>query len=282
METYFHHHRYKGDSRKEFIFVHLMSRVIQPTYFGCQYPFSRDDKFYMVNLLKRLDKLFCFDLLSYCIMDNHFHVVIRIAKDAEQKLKRCEVKSRYEQFYFGKNHMDARSEACHTLRSKLNDFSHFMWLFLRMTSYRHNRKSDRRGPLWRDRFKSVVIESASALSTILKYVELNPVRAKLVKNPADYAWSSWGEKHTGKFHPYRQRIIKSLRWAHGFDNRYSDAEIFAKLGADLASLATFEFNDDAELIALVSEKMYKLLLQSNPAFTNVHRIAVSFDEEFKT
>ncbi|NQZ56857.1 MAG: hypothetical protein HRT88_05220 [Lentisphaeraceae bacterium] len=277
------HGRYKGDSSKDFIFVHLMSRAIQPTYYGCQYPFSNnDDKYYMVGLLKRLDHFFCFDLLCYCIMDNHFHAVIRVRKDAEKELSRSEVKRRYEEFYLGKRQLDARSSACFSWRDKLNDFSYFMWLFLRMSSYRHNRQNERRGSLWQDGFKSVVIESASALTTTLKYVELNPLRAKIVKNPAAYHWSSWGEMCGTYHHPYRQRIIDSLRWAYNFDINCSDAEIFAHYGADLIRLATFEFNDDSEFIAKISEDTYRCLLQQNQKLTHGGRLMTNFEHEFKT
>ena len=277
-----YHCRYKGDTDKEYIFVHLMSRVIQPTYFGCQYPISNDDKYYMVGLLKRLDHFFCFDLLCYCIMDNHFHAVIRIKKDAEKELTRTEVKRRYEEFYLGKNQMDARSASCFSWRDKLNDFSYFMWLFLRMTSYRHNRRNERRGSLWQDGVRSVVIESARALSTTLKYVELNPVRGKLVKNPAEYHWSSWGEMRGGQAHPYSQRIIESLRWVYAFDMDYSDAEIFAHYGADLVRLATFEYIDDAEFIAQASEETFRLLLKQSSLLTHGDRLGDSFDQEVKT
>ncbi|NQZ59058.1 MAG: hypothetical protein HRT88_16520 [Lentisphaeraceae bacterium] len=276
------HGRYKGDSDKDFIFVHLMSRAIQPTYFGCQYPFLDDDKYYMVGLLKRLDHFFCFDLLCYCIMDNHFHAVIRIAKDAEKELTRNDVKRRYEEFYMGRRQLDARSSACFSWRDKLNDFSYFMWLFLRMSSYRHNRQNDRRGSLWQDGFKSVVIESASALSTTLKYVELNPLRAKLVKDVALYRWSSWSETHDAGKHPYRQRIIDSLRWVYSFGSDYSAAEIFAHYGADLIRLGTFEFCDDAEFIAKISEKTYSCLLKQNPVLTHAGRLKGVFECEFKT
>ncbi|NQZ56135.1 MAG: hypothetical protein HRT88_01505 [Lentisphaeraceae bacterium] len=276
------HCRYKGDSDKDFVFVHLMSRVIKPTYFGCQYPLSDDDKYYMVSLLKRLDHFFCFDLLCYCIMDNHFHAVIRVKKDAEKKLARTEVTRRYEEFYLNKRHLDARSAACFSWRDKLNDFSSFMWLFLRMTSYRHNRRSDRRGSLWQDGFKSVVIESASALATTLKYVELNPLRAKLVKHPADYRWSSWGETHGDQAHPYRQRIIDSLRWAYALDESVFDNEIFARFGAELTRLATFEFNDDTEYITKMSEGTYQFLLNKNASLTHGDRLSEGSDQSFKT
>ena len=128
----------------------------------------------------------------------------------------------------------------------------------------------------------MVIESARALSTTLKYVELNPVRGKLLKNPIHYHWSSWGEMNHGGHHPYRRRIIDSLRWAYSFDPNCSDDEIFAHYGADLVRLAVFEFLDDAEFIYLASQQTFYKLMKRNSCLTHDDRIGCKFDEEFKT
>ncbi len=44
-----------------------------------------------------------------------------------------------------------------------------------------------------ERFKSVIVESGVAARTMAAYIDLNPVRAGMVKDPADYRWSSYGE-----------------------------------------------------------------------------------------
>jgi putative transposase len=54
-----------------------------------------------------------------------------------------------------------------------------------------NVRHDRTGTLYEGRFKSALIDSAAYMLTCLRYIELNPVRAGLVVNPADYAWSSF-------------------------------------------------------------------------------------------
>jgi len=56
-----------------------------------------------------------------------------------------------------------------------------------------NRTHSRSGTLWEDRFKSVIVESGLAARTMAAYIDLNPVRAGIVKDPADYRWSSYGE-----------------------------------------------------------------------------------------
>ncbi len=51
----------------------------------------------------------------------------------------------------------------------------------------------RSGTLWEDRFKSVIVESGEASRTMAAYIDLNPVRAGMFINPADYGWCSYGE-----------------------------------------------------------------------------------------
>jgi hypothetical protein len=47
--------------------------------------------------------------------------------------------------------------------------------------------------LWEERFKSVIVESGIAARTMAAYIDLNPVRAGMVADPAEYRWSSYGE-----------------------------------------------------------------------------------------
>jgi putative transposase len=56
-----------------------------------------------------------------------------------------------------------------------------------------NRAHSRSGTLWEDRFKSVIVEDGVAARTIAAYIDLNPVRAGMVNDPAVYRWSSYGE-----------------------------------------------------------------------------------------
>jgi len=46
----------------------------------------------------------------------------------------------------------------------------------------------RSGTLWEGRFKSSLVHSASYLLTCQRYIELNPVRARMVSQPGDYHW----------------------------------------------------------------------------------------------
>jgi putative transposase len=67
----------------------------------------------------------------------------------------------------------------------------------------YNKRHGRKGTLWMDRFKSVLVEGGrkddapDALRTMAAYIDLNPVRAQIVTDPARYRWSGYGEAMGG-------------------------------------------------------------------------------------
>lgn len=56
----------------------------------------------------------------------------------------------------------------------------------------------RTGTLFEGRFKSCIVQEIRYLLTCLRYIELNPVRAGIVRDPADYIWSSYRANALGK------------------------------------------------------------------------------------
>ena len=85
---------------------------------------------------------------------------------------------------------------------------------LRFTRW-HNRRHGRRGTIWEERFGSVVVEEEErALRTMAAYIDLNPVRAGMVEDPADYRWSGYAEAMAGKARSRRGlvRIIGQIAW----------------------------------------------------------------------
>ena len=61
-----------------------------------------------------------------------------------------------------------------------------------------NRAYRRSGTLWEGRFKSCVVDAADYLLSCQRYIGLNPVRANIVADPADYRWSSYRSNGLGK------------------------------------------------------------------------------------
>lgn len=64
-----------------------------------------------------------------------------------------------------------------------------------------NSTYQRSGTLWEGRYKACVVESEAYLLACSRYIELNPVRSKLVADPANYPWSSYHWHALGKSDP---------------------------------------------------------------------------------
>lgn len=64
------------------------------------------------------------------------------------------------------------------------------WLNGRYAGW-YNRKRQRSGHLFQGRFKSFLIDKETYFTEVLRYVVLNPVRAKMVERPENYRWSSY-------------------------------------------------------------------------------------------
>ena len=60
-----------------------------------------------------------------------------------------------------------------------------------------NAKHDRVGSLWQGRFRSSIVESREYFLTCQRYIELNPVRARMVPHPSLYPWSSYAPNALG-------------------------------------------------------------------------------------
>ena len=61
-----------------------------------------------------------------------------------------------------------------------------------------NKRHEKEGNLWEDKFKSVLVEDGHAARVVAAYIDLNPVRAGIVGTAEDYRWSGWGEAAAGK------------------------------------------------------------------------------------
>ncbi|MBI1871655.1 MAG: transposase [Chlamydiae bacterium] len=85
---------------------------------------------------------------------------------------------------------------------------------------RFNRKHRRDGPLFRGRYKAILIGEENYLGQVIRYIHLNPVKAGLAKNPKEYRWSS----HIGYIKAQRrpqwlavERLLKNFEGPNGFN-----------------------------------------------------------------
>lgn len=118
-----------------------------------------DFKYYKDNLIELKEKLGC-KIYAYCLMTNHVHLIIDPG-----------------------NNPDSLSLLMKGVAG-------------RQTRY-INKMAKRSGSLWEGRFKSSIISTWEYLLSCSRYVDLNPLRAGMIKTPEDYKWSSYQCKAHG-------------------------------------------------------------------------------------
>jgi len=77
-------------------------------------------------------------------------------------------------------------------RRRLCSLSEFMRSFKQSFGRYFNKKHNRKGYFWGDRYKSVIVQEGRTLINLLAYIDLNPIRAGIVAKPEDYRWSGLG------------------------------------------------------------------------------------------
>lgn len=70
-----------------------------------------------------------------------------------------------------------------------------------------NHAYQRSGTLWEGRYRATVVDSERYLLTLMRYIELNPVRAGMVAAPQDYPWSSYRRNAQGKGGPNADWLV---------------------------------------------------------------------------
>jgi putative transposase len=152
------------------------------------------------------------EILTYCVMSNHFHVLLNVpdgvvVSDGEllrrysvlypkpTKYQAASVKMMESELRAGG---DGADEVRRRLLVRMGDVSEFMKTLKQRFTTWYNKSNKRYGPLWADRFKSVLVEGAgNPLQTMAAYIDLNPVRAGLVEDPKDYRFCGYAEAVAG-------------------------------------------------------------------------------------
>jgi putative transposase len=167
-------------------------------------------------------------VLTYCVMSNHFHLLLEVPPVPEGGVGDNLLLKRLAALYSdafvtgveaelagarkdGDDALVAEIHARFTYR--MHDLSQFMKTLLQRFTRWFNRTHERSGTLWEQRYKSVIVESGLAARTIAAYIDLNPVRAGMVNDPADYRWSGYGEAVGGGAKGNGKKAREGLVWA---------------------------------------------------------------------
>jgi REP-associated tyrosine transposase len=112
---------------------------------------NKSDYDLFIEIIKETMQLWKLRVAAYCLLPNHYHLLVQTP---EANLSRC------------LRHIDG------------------------VYTQKFNRLHNIDGPLFRGRYKSILVEADSYLLPLIKYIHRNPVRAGLAEKPSDYEWSS--------------------------------------------------------------------------------------------
>ncbi len=145
------------------------------------------EKDYLLSLTKWVSSVFLVEVLGFCIMDNHFHLLVRTKNIQNYTVTDIKERIRLHCLYTGKRFNKVGINNMIKRLGKLDEY--VKQIKVKFSQY-YNDLHVRKGFFWNGKFKSVLVEEGHTLLTCLAYIDLNPVRAKIVEKPEDYRWSS--------------------------------------------------------------------------------------------
>ncbi len=217
-------------------YYHCMSRIIQG-----QMLLNDSEKARFRKIVRAVAEFAGVEVMTYALMTNHLHLLLMVPEkcEIEEKEVMRRVNGLYGRVRAAGIAMELRNlraderddEAVELLESytyRMNDLSQFMKMVMQRFTQSYNKRHNRRGHLWEQRFKSILVEGKpDALSTMAAYIDLNPVRAGIVKDPKAYRYCGYGEAVAGNI--AARRGMKHICQILGHDGNWtSNGSIYRK------------------------------------------------------
>lgn len=187
-------------------FYHVVTRVIER-----KYVFDESGREWVRNLLKDVAGFSAVEILTYCVMSNHLHILLYVPP--REEVMDDELERRLARLYGSEKAGSIMGYIQYALKEgwepiaemqrekyvrRMYDLGQFMKTLKQRLTQGYNREQGRKGTLWEERYKSVVVEGEpGTLLKVAAYIDLNPVRAGMVRDPADYRHSGYGEAMGG-------------------------------------------------------------------------------------
>lgn len=204
-----------------FIFQNAFYHVLNRGINKQQIFFSPKDYLFFLKKLKELKDKYDHSIYAFCLMPNHFHISIQTRKVPISKIM-SSLTTSYS-MYFNRT------------------FKHF-------------------GPVFQNRFKSILIENDSYFLKLSQYIYLNPVKAGIISDPLLYPFSSIQEAIGGKpLNILDSDIVRLIGETKGSQKEYKRF-ILAGASEDFSEIAQLFEKEEAtfgsELFSTRSQKMY--------------------------
>lgn len=178
---------------------------------------DNEDKLKFLESIEKAKEKGKFNVLGFCLMDNHVHMLLKEYEEIGTSIKRITVG------YVG-------------------------W---------HNKKHDRTGHLFQNRYMSEPVNTEEYLVTVLRYIHQNPVKARIVTSVKDYKWSSYGFYYL--FYNGQKTIIDGTL----IENYFGTFEEFSRYmntvnDDECLEAKTVKHNTDNKLTKIITDK-YKVI-----------------------
>jgi len=127
------------------------------------------------------------DILGYCLMPNHFHLVMRTHADG--------------------------------------DLGRWVQWLLMAHARRYHRHYKTSGHVWQGRFQAFPVQDDDHLVTVLRYVERNALRAEMVARAEDWKWSSLPGWLSGNPLLWREAVVRDKQWLKRVNEPLSNSDL---------------------------------------------------------
>jgi REP-associated tyrosine transposase len=153
-----------------------------------------------LELLREINQMFSVETHAYCLMDNHYHLL---------------------------------------LRTPLANLGRAMRHLNGVYTQRYNKSEKTDGSLFRGRYKAILVDADAYLLQVGRYIHRNPLEAQIVTQLADYPWSSYGVYMDKDKCPSWLEVKQTLDMI-GQRNRYKRYRLFVESGNDDETKAFYE------------------------------------------
>jgi hypothetical protein len=196
--------------------VHIVQRCVRRAYLtGVDEKSGKDFSFRREWIRRRMEALasvFAIDVLTYAIMSNHMHLILRNRPDVVASWSDQEVAIRWLRVFPGRrleehlaeptendvNMLVNQPERLATVRERLSDVSWFMRALSEPIARMANRQDECTGRFWEGRFKALRIVDEVGLLACSMYVDLNPVRAAMCETQDQSPFTSAYDRIQGE------------------------------------------------------------------------------------
>jgi REP element-mobilizing transposase RayT len=198
-------------------YYHVTSRCVRRAflcgtdhYSGKNYEHRRQ---WIVDRIRLLSSLFAIDVCAYAVMNNHYHLALKLCPEQLDELDDDEVIERWRALFKGplliQRYLDGDdlkpferitvADIVNVWRKKLASISWFMRCLNQPIARQANLEDECTGKFWESRFTSQALKSEEALLSCMVYVDLNPVRAGISDRPETSSHTSIRERLQPEF-----------------------------------------------------------------------------------